>query len=203
MFDLYYRLRNFLASWKRLRRARREYSPRIYAVLKLAIRLHGDQRRRYTQDPYWFHVENVMRTLLRKGIENEIVLAAALLHDTLEDVEDFYAHQLLEELRTMYSEPEARQSLRLVMALTDEFTHQKYPQLKRKFRKILERSRFSSAPFEAKLIRLADMSDNTQSIRKFDEAFFFSTYQEEKEALLKMLTESDYRLLWFSLRLRD
>ena len=195
---LFYTIRNYFQIRYRLNRARREYSSTLYSVLLLAIMLHGSQRRRYTHHPYWFHVESVMRRLMRNGVKGERILAAALLHDTLEDVKGLSEYGLLVLLKRIYAEDKAREVLRLVVHLTDEYTHEKYPQLKRAQRKRLEVARFSGAAFDAKRIKLADIEDNTNSIKKYDQGFYESCYRDEKEALYNVIVESDIELLWFA-----
>lgn len=48
-----------------------------------AIQMHGTQR--YGKKDYVTHLDAVANVLKRFGIDNEILLAAAYLHDTLED----------------------------------------------------------------------------------------------------------------------
>ena len=56
-------------------------------ALSLAKRLHEGQYRR-GGDPYIIHPLKVCNTLISCGVENDTILAAALLHDVLEDCKD-------------------------------------------------------------------------------------------------------------------
>ena len=56
-------------------------------ALSLAKRLHEGQYRR-GGDPYITHPLKVCNTLISCGIEDDTILAAALLHDVLEDCQD-------------------------------------------------------------------------------------------------------------------
>src|SRR5512134_3458690 len=63
-------------------------------ITGLAIQAHGDQRRKFEPEPYITHLSRVMNTC-REYNQDITVLAAALLHDTLEDTnmtsEEIYA----------------------------------------------------------------------------------------------------------------
>jgi guanosine-3',5'-bis(diphosphate) 3'-pyrophosphohydrolase len=203
LLNLYYSIRNYFLARKRMARARKEYSPRLLAVLKLSIALHGDQRRRYTHVPYWFHVENVMRSMLRARMTEETILAAALLHDTLEDVPGLSPAMLYAKLTAIFDKDESLEVINLVSQLSDEFTKENYPQLNRRERKGLELARFSGASHDAKLVKLADLQDNTRSIQKHDLDFYHAAYKRETDALFKVIVRSHIKLLWFAAELAD
>jgi (p)ppGpp synthase/HD superfamily hydrolase len=58
--------------------------PSLETIKDFANKAHGDQKRRYTPDKYVVHPIRVME--LCKEYTNDVtVLAAALLHDVLED----------------------------------------------------------------------------------------------------------------------
>ncbi len=59
-------------------------------ALSLARRLHENQYRKGEKLPYIVHPIKVCTTLISYGIEEDIILAAALLHDVLEDCKDFF-----------------------------------------------------------------------------------------------------------------
>lgn len=74
-----------------------------------AIERHGPQLRKYTGEPYWFHLRNVAG-IVQEVTQDEETIAAAWLHDVLEDTE------------TKIREVEERfggEVLRIVLALTD------------------------------------------------------------------------------------
>ena len=57
----------------------------IEAALIFAARAHADQKRKSTDVPYIVHPVGVMLVLLETGETDPELLAAALLHDTVED----------------------------------------------------------------------------------------------------------------------
>ena len=61
------------------------YPPLVEAALVFAARAHRDQVRKGTTTPYIVHPVGVMLTLQASGESDPDLLAAALLHDTLED----------------------------------------------------------------------------------------------------------------------
>jgi (p)ppGpp synthase/HD superfamily hydrolase len=61
------------------------YPPLLDSALTFAARAHAGQRRKGTDIPYIVHPVGVMLTLQAAGETDPELLAAALLHDTLED----------------------------------------------------------------------------------------------------------------------
>jgi (p)ppGpp synthase/HD superfamily hydrolase len=61
------------------------YAPVVEAALIFAARAHARQKRKGTDVPYIVHPVGVMLTLQAAGETDPELLAAALLHDTLED----------------------------------------------------------------------------------------------------------------------
>ena len=57
----------------------------LRTAIDLATGLHAGQRRKGLGLPYIAHPCDVCSRLVRWGVKDEIVLAAAMLHDTLED----------------------------------------------------------------------------------------------------------------------
>src|SRR5690606_5868785 len=93
------------------------YPAIINAALIFAARAHDGQRRKGTNIPYIVHPVGVMLALMHAGENDPELLAAALLHDTLEDT-----GASLEDLRAKFgprvaaivegcSEPFARDEL--------------------------------------------------------------------------------------------
>ena len=73
----------------------------IEQVRLFAATAHGEQRRKYRDEPYIRHPERVMETC--RGIDADVeILAAALLHDVLEDTK-VNKDQMLEFLLTLFS----------------------------------------------------------------------------------------------------
>ena len=137
------------------------------------------QVRQYTGEPYHEHVLRVAE-LVRTRTQDQEVLAAACLHDVLEDVEpkrpEFGRDAILERF--------GRRVLDLVLELTDIYTKENHPDKTRKIRKQLEAERLSKVSEEAKLIKRADLHDNGSS---FTGTSFEKTWNEEKKVLDELL----------------
>ena len=163
-------------------------------VFNLAIELHGKQKRKYTFDPYWFHLDNVAGRLVVAGEQDINIIAAALLHDTLEDVDGLSVEVLQSRLEFIASwypgwEFDCRKICLLVGELTDQYTKAKYPQLNRAARKKLEADRLVLISPEAKLIKASDIIDNSVSIRKYSPEFY-TVYCDEYKQILPTLEAS-------------
>lgn len=146
-----------------------------------AIAAHSSigQVRKFTGEPYHTHVLRVAE-LVSTRTQDQEVLAAACLHDVLEDVEphnpEFSRQRILDEF--------GQGVLDLVLELTDVYTKDKYPDLNRKARKKLEAERLAGISERAKLIKRADLHDNNSSILGTS---FEKTWLEEKKLLDELL----------------
>jgi (p)ppGpp synthase/HD superfamily hydrolase len=148
-------------------------------ALEFATAAHGaiDQRRKYTGEPYIVHPVAVAE-LVRSVPHTSEMVAAAYLHDVVEDTP-----VTIEEIRAAFG-PE-------VGELVDWLTDVSLPSDgNRRVRKELDRRHLAKAPPAAKTIKLADLIDNTLTIREHDPSFW-QVYRREKLALLEVLTEGD------------
>lgn len=145
-------------------------------ALALATKHHQGIRRKYSGEPYVQHPMRVAETLLRYGWTDQEVLAAALLHDCIED-ENVNGLTMPD---MVISNGCNLRVLRWVQLLT---TTKKG---KRADRKAAETKRISGAPTEVRAIKLADVMDNCKDIADTDPDFA-SRYIEEKQAFLKGL----------------
>ena len=151
------------------------------------------QKRKYSGEPYWVHVDEVAAIVAEHG-GSELAIAAAFLHDTVEDT-----GVKLNEIMLRFGIPVGR----LVEELTDVYVHEAYPKLKRDERKARERDRLSKISDEAKLIKVIDLISNTKSIVEHDPEFAV-TYLKEKALLLPLIaTRSNRKLLDIALRQVD
>ena len=152
-------------------------------ALAFASEAHGsiNQRRKYTGEPYIVHPIAVAE-IVRSVPHTEAMIAAALLHDVVEDTP-----VTIEDIRSAFGEEIAE----LVGWLTDV---SKPSDGNRRKRKHLDLLHTAKAPAAAKTIKLADLIDNTRSISAHDPSFW-PVYRREKEALLQVLKEGD-ALLW-------
>lgn len=147
---------------------------------RLAERAHAEQRRKYTNAPYIVHPRAVA-AIVATVPHTQDMLAAALLHDVLEDTAVTFA-----ELDAEVGSAVAG----LVLELTDQIALDRG---NRATRKRLEAERLATVSAHAQTIKLADLIDNLRSIVEHDPRFA-QVYVAEKEQLLALLTRSDHGL---------
>jgi len=125
----------------------------IHEVLRaasFAARKHATQKRKGRDaSPYVNHVLEVVEVLARHGVDDPLVLQAALLHDTIEDTETS-----LEELTEVFG-PEVAG---FVMEVTDDKS------LPKDVRKELQIRHASGLSVAAKLIKLGDKISNVRDV---------------------------------------
>lgn len=151
-------------------------------AIQFAIAAHGEQKRKYTGEPYVTHPLAVMRIVQEVPHTTEM-LVAAVLHDVIED--------------TPVELAEIKQEFGPVVATyVDGLTDVSKPEDgNRAFRKAMDRAHSSEQPAEVQTIKLADLIHNTASIEEHDPGFY-KVYKEEKKLLLKLLTKGDVTLMW-------
>jgi (p)ppGpp synthase/HD superfamily hydrolase len=148
---------------------------------RYAKEAHGNQKRKYTGQPYITHpvaVANIVATVTTDCD----MLAAALLHDVLEDTDRTYDD--IRDAGFGFTVAD------LVLELTDV---SKPEDGNRATRKEIDRMHLATVSASAKTIKLADLIHNTESICRYDEGFA-RIFMKEKEALLAVLTEGDATL---------
>ena len=136
-----------------------------------AIEKHAGQARKYTHEPYVVHPIRVAAML---PPSTPTVYAGAVLHDVIED-----CGVTKEELEKRFGPYVAS----LVVELTSPSKGMKE---NRAVRKEIDRQFLATVSPAAKLIKVADLLDNTPSIVKYDPGFA-KKYLPEKWALLKVL----------------
>lgn len=139
------------------------------------------QTRKYTGEPYVVHPIEVSELVASVG-GTDAMVAAALLHDVLEDTGVTF-----DVLEAEFG-PEVAE---LVLWLTDVSKHEDG---NRSTRKALDRQHSAAAPAAAQTIKVADLISNTRSIVAHDPGFA-KVYLEEKRMLLEVLTKADPTLL--------
>lgn len=140
---------------------------------------HDGQVRKYSGEPYIEHPRRVVEIL--RSIEltdqgmyiTDDMLAAAWLHDTIEDCGVTYG-----EIEHEFGEHVAH----LVLWLTDDKTIEG----NRAYRKTKAAERLAQAPWEAQTIKCADLIDNTSDIARHDPTFA-RVYLTEKKNLLYVM----------------
>jgi len=161
----------------------------------LAAWFHRKQVRKYTNQPYRFHLLEVALMVKAHGGSREQVLAA-IFHDILEDTyltktnlatilygiwQKFIGTDQMFNIQVV---------LKYVVDLTDVCTHENMPSVNRKMRKQLEAFRLGQTKPEVQTIKYADLINNTESIVERDEDFA-RTYLQEKIWLLKEINRGN------------
>ncbi|ROR08867.1 HD domain-containing protein [Erwinia sp. JUb26] len=139
------------------------------------------QRRKYTDEPYIVHPAAVVE-LVRSVSDDEEMLAAAWLHDTVEDTPG-----TLDDLEQRFGPRVAS----LVAMLTNSGN---LPGQNRTARKVAHFRHTAAASPDAQTIKLADIIDNTRSIIHFD-PHFARIYLIEKRVQITLLTAGN-KTLW-------
>lgn len=139
------------------------------------------QVRKHTGEPYINHPAELVELLREHGIADQQMLAAAWLHDVVEDT-----GISLEVIRAEFGACVAT----LVEGLTDV---SKPEDGNRKTRKAIDRAHTAAQSPACKTIKLADLISNTRSIVERDPEFA-KVYLAEKRELLEVLYDGDSRL---------
>ena len=143
---------------------------------------HSGQTRKYNGTPYIFHPCRVAGRLATHRDATDEMVAAAYLHDVLEDT-----GTTVEELRSKFG----TQVAELVDSLTNK---SKETGLPRAERKRLDKERISEICYRAKLIKLMDRIDNLREIDLANDAEFAKMYANESLSLLEVLRDVDDEL---------
>ncbi|GAA0547085.1 HD domain-containing protein [Chitinophaga japonensis] len=169
-------------------------------VKDFARQAHGEQTRKYTPEPYIVHPVRVME-ICRAHQADTAMLAAALLHDVLEDtpvnkqaMKDFLDHVM--------NAPQATRTLQLVVELTDVYTRAAYPRWNRRKRKAMETARLEKISAAAQTVKYADIVDNCKEIVHHDPDFA-KVFLRECKALLKKMTRGHQQLYQKAVALVD
>jgi (p)ppGpp synthase/HD superfamily hydrolase len=148
---------------------------------KFGSKAHSGQVRKYTGEPYFTHCEAVAERVM-KFVHDDEVIAAALLHDTVEDC-DVSIEEIAEEFGETVAE--------YVWYLT------KPPSFigDRAKRKEHDRNRLRIAPEVVRLIKINDVMHNSMSIKEHDPEFW-ERFKEETIELLRNLYAGDIISEW-------
>lgn len=160
-------------------------NPTLEKVKRFAEEAHGEQRRKYSDERYILHPIRVME-MCEQYTDDDAMLAAALLHDVLEDT-SVDEKQMRDFLHTIMSPEMAERTLEMVIELTDVYTKKKYPGLNRRSRKSKEAERLSKVSGDAQTIKYADIIDNTTNIFVHDPDFAVVFIQEGRAVLKRMM----------------
>jgi (p)ppGpp synthase/HD superfamily hydrolase len=152
----------------------------VHKAQVFAIAAHSavGQKRKYTGEPYFVHPAEVARIVAEVPGSTAEMVAAAWLHDTVEDT-----GVTATDIHMNFG-PE-------VAALVGWLTDVSKPEDgNRAHRKAMDRAHTAEAPAEAQTVKLADLISNSRSIMAHDPAFA-RTYLEEKRLMLEVMTRGD------------
>ena len=155
-------------------------TPLINKAKMLAGKAHKGQMRKYSGMPYIVHPIEVA-TIVQSVDHTDEMIAAALLHDVVEDTE-YTVADISKEVSPKVAE--------LVEGLTDV---SKPEDGNRKTRKAMDKDHLAKQSAEVQTIKLADVISNSQDIKANDPSFA-KVYIEEMKALLEVLDKGDKTL---------
>jgi len=154
----------------------------------MAIFAHLNQKRKYSGAPYIEHPAQVVEMLKSIPGVSDNMIAAAWLHDTVEDC------------NVTFEDIERECGTRVAQYVADLTDVSRPEDGNRAQRKAIDRLHSSKICASAQTIKLADLIDNTCSILRHvnegnKEAINFAkTYFPEKRMLLEVLQQGDFRL---------
>lgn len=159
----------------------------IEIAKETAIAAHDsiNHRRKYTDEPYWVHPERVAKILQRVTNKKEVI-AAAWLHDVLEDVAPINNKYSADNLRDIVG----KNVIDLVLEVTDI---SKPSDGNRATRKAIDNEHLKKASPEGKLIKIADLVDNLLDIKKHDK-HFYRVFKNEALVSLDILKDAHEEL---------
>lgn len=174
--------------------------PALEKIIEFTDKAHGEQMRKYTPERYIVHPVRVMKTC-KKYTDDLPVLAAAILHDVLEDT-PVTKHELERFLSTVMDDKKAKRTVSLVVELTDVFVWDAYPRMNRKKRKEKEMERLEKTSPDSQTIKYADIIDNCNEIVEHDRDFA-KVFLNECKRLLKKIPKGNQELYRKAVELVD
>lgn len=151
----------------------------VERAIMIAVSFHMGQKRKYNNKPYVTHPLRVGLLFSEHELATEESIAAAYLHDVIED-----CHSHSEEmLREIFSGK--------VIDLVLELTSVKIPGLNRAKQKEVDRERLRNASEEAKIIKMIDRLDNLNEMPDCD---FAAKYAQESLLLVDAIGDADYEM---------
>lgn len=153
---------------------------------------HGDQKRKYTGEPYTNHLLNVAKILYDH--EQYHLIEIALGHDLLEDTECKVGQIFLRLKEIGYSNHDCSFIIEGIIALTDVYIKEDFTHLNRKTRKELEAIRLGSIQSAYQTVKYADLLDNGRDIIGNDPNGFARKYIQEMSEILSLMYVGDREL---------
>ena len=148
---------------------------------RYATEAHGDQKRKYTGEPYIVHPIAVAQ-LVASVTDDCNMISAAFLHDVIEDTDKTFDD--IRDAGFGYEVAEYVLGMTDVSVLSDG---------NRVTRKKMDREHLQAQCHQVQTIKLADLIDNSKSIIMHG-GKFAPIYMAEKKLLLEVLTKGDASL---------
>ncbi len=155
------------------------FSPLVEQAIRLAAIAHVNQKRKHTEIPYLSHLMHVAMILIKAGFQDETVLAAAILHDVVEDT-SFSQEDIVREFPGKVAD-----LVEILTEIKEDENGEKKTWQERKDHHIEE---IQAAPLEARAILLADKLHNLNTIL---------LDQEGNENFWDRFNASGEKLLWY------
>ena len=155
------------------------FRPLVERAMRFAAKAHRHHHRKGSDLPYITHPAGVAMLLLKAGIDDDEILAAALLHDVVEDTE-----HTLEMLAAVFPP----RVVQLVAALTERKHDHDGRKRSWQDRKDEHLRHIAAEPWEARAIVLADKLHNLGSM---------VVDLEAGEDLWSRFSASPERVLWY------
>lgn len=155
----------------------------IRSAEDFARQKHAKQKRKWTNVPYWHHLQEVARKLLDYGATPDVI-AGGWLHDTIEDTDATY-----QELCRHFGHVVAN----LVIEVTDVSNKHSGNTPEgvgnRILRKQIDRQYLAGASARGQMIKCADIISNTRDI-SIHGGNFARVYVPEKKLLIDVLDKA-------------
>lgn len=136
------------------------------------------QKRKYSSDPYWVHPFRVAARILQRPDSTESMVAAAFLHDTIEDVPLITPAIIAWEFN--------HEVARMVLGLT-QYSKQIGSKMSRRERKVMDLEYLDKQQDDVKIIKLEDRLDNILDIKTSNWAFYNKVYRQETIELVNLI----------------
>lgn len=162
------------------------------ALLEFVKEKHGEQKRKYTHEPYWKHCYNV-GSLVHSITNKNLLMEIGFCHDLFEDTECTPVELKAQLLKLEYKRFESDEIVQGVIDLTDVYTKDNYPTMNRSERKLNEAKRLATIYPEYQSVKLADLIDNSSTIVEYDKKFAV-VYIKEKIQILDYMRNGNINL---------
>jgi (p)ppGpp synthase/HD superfamily hydrolase len=162
-----------------------EYAHDFYSAIGL--------KRKYTGEPYYVHTDAV-RKLVQSVTDDEQAADLANLHDHIEELKEatLSAADLkrlskftIKGIHDLFGTAVTME----VMDLTDSYESWRFPSMNRSTRKFYEAAKFSRVSLRVRVVKLADLIDNSADIAKHDHGFA-KIYVKEKEMIVDQIASN-------------